>query len=786
MLRNYLKTAFRNLTRNKGFSTINIVGLAVGMASTILILIWIQNELSHDRFHENTSRLYLVATRHKANGNYQAWTSTPSPLASVLKQDYAEVEDATRFQNITFLLSANDKHFNLRGAFVDPSFLSMFSFPLQQGSGRAGLEGNSNIVITQQLAKKLFGDENAVGKIIRIDSVENFMVAGVLKDLPNNTQFEFEYLLPWTFLKRLNWDNDSWGNSSLTTFALLKRGSSEAGFDEKVKNIISSHSDETIETFTQPLSRMHLYGKADNGKFIAGKIELVRLFAVIAGFILLIACINLMNLSTARSEKRAREVGVRKVAGAGRKMLIFQFMGESILTASIAGILAVVLVQISLPAFGTLVGKSFVLDFSNPVYWLLAILFIIVTGLISGSYPALYLSSFQPVKVLKGTFRSVNALVTLRKFLVVLQFSFAIILIIGTIVVKREIDFVQNRDAGYSRNNLVFTFIQGDADKNYNIIKQELLKSGAAIAVTRSANPITRRWNGGYGFMWPGSTEEDKNLLFVRLGSDADFTRTIGTRLIAGRDIDIYNYPGDTTAMLLNESAIKAMGLKNPIGQKVKREGDHSWEVVGVVKDFILESPFESKVNPMMITGPTDFFQVIHFKLNPANTTEDNIAKAESIFTKYNPEYPFEYVFADEAYATKFNDERRSGKLAALFGGLSIFISCLGLFGLATYMAESRIKEIGVRKVLGSSVSGIVTLLSKDFVKLVLIAFIVASPVAWYIMNQWLKSYSYRISINWKIFAMAGLLSLLIAVLTVSYQAVKAALASPARSLRTE
>lgn len=286
--------------------------------------------------------------------------------------------------------------------------------------------------------------------------------------------------------------------------------------------------------------------------------------------------------------------------------------------------------------------------------------------------------------------------------------------------------------------------------------------------------------------MWPGSTEEDKNLLFVRLGSDADFTRTIGTRLIAGRDIDIYNYPGDTTAMLLNESAIKAMGLKNPIGQKVKREGDHSWEVVGVVKDFILESPFESKVNPMMITGPTDFFQVIHFKLNPANTTEDNIAKAESIFTKYNPEYPFEYVFADEAYATKFNDERRSGKLAALFGGLSIFISCLGLFGLATYMAESRIKEIGVRKVLGSSVSGIVTLLSKDFVKLVLIAFIVASPVAWYIMNQWLKSYSYRISINWKIFAMAGLLSLLIAVLTVSYQAVKAALASPARSLRTE
>lgn len=786
MFRNYFKTAFRNLWRNKSFSAINIAGLAIGMGSAILILLWIQNEVSYDRFHKQIDRLYLVASRGKFDGEWQTWTSTPKPMAPALKRDYTGVDEVTRYMNITFLVSAGEKHLNLRGAFADPSFLRMFSFPLEKGQQSSALDGNSSIVITAQLAKKLFGDEDPMGKIIKIDSTENFTVAGVMKDLPTNTTFEFEYLLPWTFLKRLNWDDDAWGNSSITTYVKLNPGVHPADFENQIRTIIQKHSDEIQETILQPVSRMHLYSKPENGEFVAGRVEMVRLFVVIAAFILLIACINFMNLSTARSEKRAKEVGVRKVVGAQRSFLIAQFLGEGMLTALIAGILALVLVQISLPAFDSLIGKSLTLDFENPSYWLIAFLFIIFTGLLAGSYPALYLSSFRPVQVLKGTYKAANAVVTPRKVLVVIQFSFAIILIICTLIVKHEIDFAQDRDSGYSRNNLVYTFTQGDAAKNYELIKRDLISSGAAISVTKSANPITQRWNGGYGFQWPGSTETDKTQLFVRLGSDADFVKTMGTKLIAGRDIDIYNYPGDTTAMLLNESAVKTMGLKDPIGQIVKRDNDHEWKIIGVVKDFVLESPFEVKVNPMMIIGPTFFFQVIHFKMNPQNSASVNIAKAQEIFKKYNPEYPFDYVFTDEAYARKFSDEKRSGKLAALFAGLSIFISCLGLFGLATYMAETRIKEIGVRKVLGASVGGIVGLLSKDFVKLVLISFLVAAPIAWYVMSKWLEEYSYRINISWMTFAGAGLLSVLIAVTTVSYQAIRAAISNPVRALRTE
>ena len=371
--------------------------------------------------------------------------------------------------------------------------------------------------------------------------------------------------------------------------------------------------------------------------------------------------------------------------------------------------------------------------------------------------------------------------------MVVLQFSFAIILIISTIIVSHQIQHGQDRETGYNRNSLVYTFVQGDADKNYPLIRQELVSSGVATSVSRSVSPITQRWNDSWGFTWEGSTEADKKTDFVRLGSDADFVKTMGVKLLQGRDIDIYNYPTDTSAIVLNEAAVKAMHVKDPIGMVVKNFGDGVFHVVGVVQDFVLESPFEAKVNPVMIFGPSvDFFQVIHFRLNPAESAAQNIAKAETIFKKYNSQIPFEYVFADESYANKFKAQERTGKLSALFAGLSIFISCLGLFGLAMYMAESRIKEIGVRKVLGASVGSIASLLSKDFLKLVLIAFFIASPIAWYAMNKWLQGYTYRINIEWWVFVSAGLLSVLIAFITVSYQAVKAAMANPVKSLRTE
>ncbi|SDE05177.1 ABC-type antimicrobial peptide transport system, permease component [Mucilaginibacter pineti] len=787
MLKNYFKTAWRNLIRNISFSVINILGLAIGMASAILILLWIQNEMSHDQFHEKKDRLYVANNRDKFNGELWAWSTTPKPLGLALKQDYPEVEDAVRVSDFqTFLFTVADKHLNLNGAVADPGFLNMFSFKLISGNTSA-LSGNNSIVITQKMAIKLFGNEDAMGKVVKIDSTDNFTVTGILKDLPNNTSFNFEYLLPWSYLKKINQDDGYWGNNSIKTFVLLKPGVSQASFDTKVKNITIDHTKNgeksTTQVFTQLFSDTWLYSKSENGVYVAGRIERVKLFGIIAIFILLIACINFMNLSTARSEKRAKEVGIRKVAGATKESLILQFIGESVMLSFLAGIFAIIIVEISLHGFNQLVGKRLFIDFSNPSYWLFAILFILFTGLLAGSYPAFYLSSYQPVKVLKGTFVAVNALVTPRKVLVVLQFFFAIFLVICTIIVEHQINYAQARDTGYSRNNLIYVNMQGDVAKNYDLIKQDLINKSAAIAVTKSMSPITQRYSDGWGFSWPGSTEADHKVDFIRMASDADFVKTMGVKLAEGRDIDIKKYPADSTALMLNETAVKVMRLKNPIGAIVKSDG-RDWHVVGVVKDFIYESPYE-KVSQMVIQGPKAWFNIVHIKLNPAHSIAKNIDIVNQVFKQYNPQYPFEFKFVDEQYAAKFEDENRVGTLAALFAGLTVFISCLGLFGLATYVAENRIKEIGVRKVLGASVASITTLLSIDFLKLVVISYIIASPIAWFAMNKWLQAYTYRIHIEWWVFALAGILSVVIAIGTISFQSIKAALSNPVKSLRT-
>jgi ABC-type antimicrobial peptide transport system permease subunit len=789
MFRNYLKIAVRNLLRSKGFSIINISGLAIGMGSALLILLWVQNEISYDRFYSKTDRLYKMYNRDRfGGGEMVAWENTPKVMAATLKKDYPEVENVTRFNNITFLVTTGETHLNSRGAFADSSFLEMFDFPLLRGDASQALKGGYDIVLTQKMATSLFGKEDPMGKIVRIDSNANFTVTGVLKDLPSNTSFDFDYLLPWSFMTHLGWDDQTWNTNSIYTYVLLKPGASQAAFDAKVKNITINHSppQETTQVFTQPMSRYHLYSRSENGQLVGSRVKMVRLFVIIAVFILLIACINFMNLSTARSEKRAKEVGIRKVVGAYRGYLVAQFIGESILIAILAFILALLLVQISLGGFNLLVGKELHVAYGNPVYWLFALGFILFTGLLAGSYPAFYLSAFKPAKVLKGAFKRTNALVKPRKILVVLQFSFAIVLMIGTFIIWRQIRYGQDRDAGYNRNNLVYTFTQGDVTKYYNLIRQDLVSSGAAVAVTKTAAPITQHWGDSNGYTWDGSTEKDKKTDFINMGCDADFVKTMGVALLQGRDIDVYKYPTDSTAMLLNESAVNAMHLTNPVGANVRRDDGRSWHVVGVIKDFILESPFERKIAPMVISGPNYFFQVIHFKLNPANTAAVDIAKAAAIFRKYNPQYPFEYIFVDESYARKFREDQRVGKLAALFAGLTIFISCLGLFALASYMAENRVKEIGVRKVLGASISGITTLLAKDFIKLVLVAFLIASPIAWFLMDKWLQGYDYHIEVGWQVFALTGLLAMFIAVLTVSYQSIRAAIANPVKSLRSE
>ena len=788
MLKNYFKVAFRNLLRNKAFSFINISGLAIGMASAILILLWIQNEMSHDRFHAKGDRIYVMNNRDHFNGKLWAWNTTPKILGPTLKADYPEVEDVARINRCSFLFTVDDKHLNVQGVFTDSGFLNIFSFPLLKGNANKALSDNYHIVLTEKLAKKLFGNEDAMGKTILIDSNANFTVSGVLKDLPNNTAFNFEYLLPWSYMKTIGQDDAWWGNNSIKNFVLLKPGVSQAAFDAKVKDVTINHTKDgdksTTQVFTQPFEDMWLYSKSDNGQYVGGRIERVKIFSIIAAFILLIACINFMNLSTARSEKRAKEVGIRKVVGAQKVFLIAQFIGESIILAFLAGVLAIIIVWIALPGFDKLVQKELFLDFGNPLLWLFALGFIVFTGFVAGSYPAFFLSSFQPVKVLKGTFKSHNATVSPRKVLVVLQFTFAIALIICTIIIEHQIKYAEDRDSGYAKEKLAYVPIEGDIDKHYDVIKHELLNRGAAIAVTKSMSPISTRYSDGWGWQWEGSTEADKKTDFVRMASEADFIKTMGVKLIAGRDIDIKNYPADSTAMLLNETAVKAMRFTNPVGQVVQADGN-KWTVVGVVKDFIYESPYD-KINPLAVMGPASWFTTVHFKLNPANTTEKNLDIARQVFKEFNPQYPFNYKFIDEDYAAKFGEEKRTGTLAALFAGLTIFISCLGLFGLAAYMAENRIKEIGVRKVLGASVANITTLLSKDFLKLVIISFLIAAPVAFWAMDKWLQSYTYRISIEWWVFALAGIVSVVIAILTVSYQAIRAAIANPVKNLRTE
>ena len=784
MIKNFFKIAFRNLLRNKGFSMINIAGLTVGMASAMLILLWIQNEVSYDKFHKNKDFLYEAWNRGTFNNKLQCWANTPKILAPTLKQEFPEIADVARTNNQWFVTTVGLKQISSSGIFADPSFLNMFSFPLLQGNTNTALSSVYDVVITQKMAIKMFGTENAMGKIIKIDK-NNFTVSGILKDLPTNTEFDFEFIMPWAYMTKLGRDDNYWGNNSVNTFVQLKPNTTASFVDSKIKNITKIHSNgnEQQEVFLHPITKWHLYSNFENGKVVGGRIAIVVTFSIIAAFILLIACINFMNLSTARSEKRAKEVGIRKVVGAGKKSLIAQFLGESVLLAMISGMVALLFVQLCLPWFDTLAGKTLHIPYSNIYFWIASLLFVVGTGVIAGSYPALFLSSFKPVVVLKGSFKRSDALINPRKVLVVLQFTFAIVLIVSTIIVTQQMKYAQDRDTGYERGQLVYHFLTGDLDKKYSLVKNELLTSGAAVSVTKTSSPLTEGWSDSWGFQWEGKALDDKTD-FDRFSEDEGLVKTAGLKIVKGRDMDLSNYPTDSLAIVLNESAAIAMNFKDPIGQLIKDDGQQ-WHVVGVIKDFLLRSPYEP-TRPMVILGSKSGFNVINIKLNGDNSTMQNMKIVEKIFKTYNPQYPFEYHFVNEQYARKFDDTRRTATLIGIFAGLTIFISCLGLFGLAAYMAENRIKEIGVRKVLGASVFTITSLLSREFLVLVGISILIATPIAWFFMNLWLNDFQYRIHIEWWVFILAGALSIVISLATVSYQAIKAAVANPVKSLRTE
>ena len=786
------RLSLRNLQKNKLYSFINVSGLAVGVATAILICLWIQNEVNHDRFHPNIDRLYLMNNRDKNNGGVFVYNFTCKPLGPAIQKDYPEVERVVRVNttNANFLISHGDKHFSIQGNYADTGFFSMFNFPLLKGDPATALNGVQNIILTKQLADKLFGNEDPMGKTVRVDSADYLTVTGVLKDLPGNTDFHFEYLLPWSYYVKFRPnDINNWGNRNTLTFVILKPNVPVAEFDRKVAGIVIAHSkpgEATNTIFAQPYKDAYLYSKVENGQYVAGRLELVKMFSLIAVFILLIACINFTNLSTARSEKRAKEVGIRKVSGALRSSLIIQFISESILLALVAGILAVIIVALVLPAFNDVVGAQLSIDYRNPLYWALALLFVLLTGVMAGIYPAFYLSSFEPVKVLKGSFKPVKTLLTPRKVLVVLQFTFAIALIICTIIVRGQVRLAQNREAGYRRDNLAFVIMFGQLEKNYELIKKDLLSTGAATAVAQTSSPMTENWGSGNGFVWTGGNASDSRTNFNLFSADKDFSATMNLQLLQGRGINYDSYKTDSTAVLLNEAAVAEMRLKHPVGETIRSVySPLQLHVIGVVKNFILESPY-AQVNPMMIVGPAFGYGVINFRIGEHPSYGENLKKAEKIFTQYNPEYPFNVRFYDKEYVVKFAGEQQVGTLVGLFAALTIFISCLGLFGLAAYMAESRIKEIGIRKVLGASVTDITGLLSKEFLRLVTISFVIASPIAWLVMHSWLATYTYRVAIGWWVFALTGFLSLFIALATVSFQAIKAALANPIKNLRTE
>ncbi len=778
----YLKITFRNLRRGGIYSVINIGGLAIGMAATILIMLWVYHEWSYDRFHEKEGQLYQIWNHNQSMGSFEF---SPDIIGSTLVEDYAEITDMTRYKTSKQLCSYENKKLNISTGFVDPAFLSMFSFPLLQGDINQVLNESYSIVLTEDAAKRIFAGDDPIGKQVLLQNKRLVTVTGIMADLPANTIFSFDALLPYLSLFDSGTPDENWSYYNTVTYVELQTNANPASVNESIKDIIKQHTNlqDQTEPFLYPISNWHLYQKVENKKAAGGLIESLRLFSLVAFLILLIACINFMNLSTARGAKKAKEVGVRKIAGAGRLSLIRYFLGESVLATSIAALFALGLVKICLPYFNSIMGKQLSIEFGNIGFWAILLVFILFSGILAGSYPSFYLSSFQPIKVLKGIFNKKKGVITSRKVLIVTQFASAIVLIVATLMVHRQIQYAQERNIGYDKDQLICVDLNDQTQARKESIRSELLNSGAAVSVACTSAPMTERWSASWGINWKGKDENQK-MIIDRLYVDAGWTQTTGVIILQGRDIDIHTYTTDSTAVLLNASALKIMGFEEPIGEIIQNNGA-DWYVVGVVQDYVVQSPYE-QTRPMIIGGPAGSTGIMQIKLNKANTVPGNLAAIERIFKSYNPDFPFEYKFVDESYARKFAQERRTGTLASWFATLAVIISCLGLFGLSAYMADTRRKEIGVRKVLGASVLNIASLLSYEFLILVSISFAIATPIAWWAMNQWLNGFSYRTNIPWWLFAMVALLAIGVALITVSFQAIKAAIANPVKAIKSE
>jgi ABC-type antimicrobial peptide transport system permease subunit len=807
MFKNYFKTAWRNLVKNRISSLINIGGLAAGMAVAILIGLWIYDELSFNKFHQNYDCIAQIMTRgvDTKEGPYVN-NSVQYPLATALQANYKDnfkhIVKASWVQD--YILSVRDKKLSGKGQFMDEGAPEMLTLKMQEGNWN-GLHDPYSIMLSASLAKALFGNSDPLNQIVRINNKTSVKVTGVYEDLPLNSQFNaVKFFSPWGLWETENdWIEKSannWDNHFLKIYAEIKPGLNFESVYNNIKQLEFEslkkleNEQEAIarnpQVFLLPMSDWHLHPIDRNAVIDNKPVRMVWMVSIIGVFVLLLACINFMNLSTARSEKRAKEVGIRKTIGSLRKHLVYQFFSESFLVVIFSFILSCFVVTLLLPWFNNLSGKEMKLPLDNFYFWLMCAGFIFITALLAGSYPAIYLSSFKPIKVLKGTFRSGRLGSLPRKTLVVIQFSVSVALIISTIVVYRQIQFAKNRPVGYDREGLMMVDMRSDDFfGKYDLLKSELFNTGAVSNMSESMGMVTEVVSGNDGFDWKGR-DPNKNESFGTLAVTHEQGKTIGWQFIAGRDFS-RAFSSDSSGVVINEAAAKYMELKNPVGQTITWKWQDNkpvpYTILGVIKDMVMESPYEPVEPTMFFIKPLNGgVSCINIRVKPGVAMNAALPKIETVFKKLIPSVPFDYEFADEDYAMKFAAEERIGKLSGFFTILAVFISCLGLFGLASFVAEQRTKEVGIRKVLGASTFSLWRLLSNEFLVLVIISLLIAVPAAYYFMHNWLQDYQYRAGLSWWIFAAAGAGALLITLLTVSFHAIKAAIANPVKSLRTE
>jgi putative ABC transport system permease protein len=792
MLKNYFISAWRSLVKGKFHSLINIAGLSTGMAVAILIGLWIYDELHFNKNFQNYDRVAQVMQTETHNGMVNTGQGNVLPLAAALRNSYGNDFKYVVLSSwsMNSLVTSGDKKIKTQGNYMEPDAPAMLSLNMLKGT-RGSFKGPSSALISRSLAKALFGMQDPIGKVIKMDGEISEKVTGVYEDFPQSSSFNVvSFIAPFFDLTSWVKGNESnWYNESFQVFAQIRDNADMAAVSAKIKNVKRDKVDartaslEKPEMLLHPMSKWHLYSEFKNGVNTGGAIQYVWMFAIIGAFVLLLACINFMNLSTARSEKRAKEVGIRKAIGSSRAQLISQFFSESLILALLAFLVCISIVSIVLPLFNQIAGKEMRLPWSNFYFWVIAISFAIITGLIAGLYPALYLSSFRPAKVLKGPFKAGRFSATPRKILVVLQFTVSVTLIICTITVFRQVQFAKSRPAGYSLQGLI-TILMNTYDYHNNLsnMRHDLLEKGAITEIAESNTPVTENDHFNNNFSWQG-IDPKMSAKFNTVNATEQYGKTVGFEFITGRDFSS-QYGTDSSAVIINETAARYIGFKNPVGNIIK-QNNKPYHIIGVVKDMVMESPYESAKQTLFFMDTT-IGGILNIRLNPNKTTASALAMVQAVCKRYSAEEPFSYTFVDEEYARKFADEERVGRLAACFAVLAIFISCLGIFGMASFMAEQRTKEIGVRKVLGASVLNLWQLLSKDFVVMILMSFILATPLAYYFMSKWLMNYQYRADLSWWIFAAAGFGALVITLLTVSFQSIKAATANPVKSLRSE